>query len=104
MVAAGPGRPLEAPGESGSFRFGRLWIRPGGGPGRRQRNRRVSSAAWNGRGRRAVKIHREDGELALDVRPELGLLLAGAEEALVIADNGGAEQLVPPGSGHNWAI
>ena len=58
----------------------------------------------NGRGRRAVKIHREDGELALDVRPELGLLLAGAEEALVIANNGGAEQLVPPGSGHNWAI
>ena len=54
-VAAGPGRPLEAPGESGSFRFGRLWIRPGGGPGRRQRNRKVRTAALNGRGRRAVQ-------------------------------------------------
>ncbi len=52
-------------------------------------------------GGEGCKIHREDGELAFNVRPKLGLLLADAKVAIRIGNDGGTEKLVPPGSRHS---
>jgi hypothetical protein len=79
-----------------------------GGRAARERpsaERSLAAARWRGRrragtGRDGGEVHREDGQFALDVGAELGLLLADVEVSLGVGNNRRAKEPFPPGSGH----